>query len=309
LTAGNNGGSATGRRAVPRPVRVRLLFGGTENQVGWAVLAFGLTAVWMFTVNSDLTSWYYFEDKPQTTKGKILWSRETHFFEGGSSHSVGGTEVSSSSSRPIYAIGYAFTADGKEYEGTSYQSAGSIGAGTQVTVQYVKGRPNISRIEGMRRAPVGLLGGALSPLFALAALIIITRGLRKGLRGIRLLSMGKMTTGRLISKKTIGPFGRHQKDPVYKLVFEFTDEKRRTHRTTTQTQWTERLEDEEKESLLYDPARPGYAVLLDDLPASPRIDDNGNIILEYTGKRYLYLLIPAVTIAGHGLYGILYLLL
>lgn len=296
-------------RRVPWPIRVRLLFGGIENQAGWAALAFGLVFIWIGTVNSDLTSWFYFRGEPETAKGKVLWSKETHFSEGGSSFSIGGKEVRSSSGQVVYGIGYAFTVDGKEYEGTSYKRRVGLGAGTEVTVEYLKDWPHISRIEGMRRAPVGLLGGVLSPLLALAALVIITRGLRKGVRGIRLLSTGKVTTGRLISKKVIGPFGRHQKSPAYKLVFEFTDEKGKTHRTTTQTQWTERLEDEEKESLLYNPLKPSYAVILDDLPASPRIDESGNIKLEYTRKRYLYLLIPVVTVVGHGLYGILYFLL
>jgi hypothetical protein len=275
--------------------------------VGWVALGFSLIFVWMFTLNSDLTSWYYFRAETETTKGKVLWSKKTRFSTGGSSLSVGGRKVKSSSGRAVYAIGYAFNPNGNKYEGTSYQTGGAPVAGTEVIVEYVTGRPHISRIKGLRRATLGPLG-LVATLIPLAALLVVVRGLVKGTQAIRLLTIGKLTTGRLISKEPLGPFGRHQKVPAYKLVFEFTDEKGQTHRTTTQTQWTERLEDEQKEALLYNPQRPGYAVMLDDLPASPRIDEDGDIQLKPAGKPLSCLVVPAITAIGHGLYGILRLL-
>jgi hypothetical protein len=238
----------------------------------------------------------------------VLWSKKTRFSTGGSSLSVGGTKVRSSSGRAIYAIGYAFNLNENEYESTSYQTGGAPAAGTEVTVEYVTGRPHISRIEGLRRATLGPVG-LVAALIPLAALLVVARGLVKGIRAIRLLAIGKLTTGRLISKMPLGPFGRHQKVPVYKLLFEFTDETGKTHEAKTQTQWTERLEDEEKESLLYNPRRPSYAVVLDDLPASPRIDESGDIQLKPAGKPLSCLVVPGITVIGHGLYLILRLLL
>ncbi|MHC4664387.1 MAG: hypothetical protein ACYS9T_00320 [Planctomycetota bacterium] len=306
--AGRENHNAAGPlRHVAWPIRARLLFGGRNNQVGWVALGFSLIFVWMFTLNSDLTSWYYFRAETETTKGKVLWSRKTRFSTGGSSLSVGGIKVRSSSGRAVYAIGYAFHVNGNKYESTSYQTGGSLAAGTEVTVEYVTGRPRISRIKALRRATLGPIG-LVAALIPLAALVVVTRGLVKGIRAIRLLTIGKLTTGRLISKKVVGPFRQHQKVPSYKLVFEFTDETGKTHEAKTQTQWTERLEDEEKEALLYNPLRPSYAALLDGLPASPRIDENGDIQLKPAGKRLSCLVVPGITVIGHGLYLILCLL-
>ena len=95
------------------------------------------------------------------------------------------------------------------------------------------------------------------------------------------------------------------KTPVYRLVFQFTDESGETHEATAKTQWADGLEDEEKEALLYDPRSPSRAVMLDDLPASLRVDESGNIQLESGGKRLLCLLIPAITVSGHSIYLIL----
>jgi hypothetical protein len=62
------------------------------------------------------------------------------------------------------------------------------------------------------------------------------------------------------------------------------------------------LEDEPEEPLLYDPLLPSYAVMLDDLPGSPRIDDAGNIKCKSPAAAILLLIIPLATLLGHGTY-------
>ena len=62
------------------------------------------------------------------------------------------------------------------------------------------------------------------------------------------------------------------------------------------------LEDEEQELLLYDPSRPGYAVMLDNLPGNPRIDSAGDIRAGSAASALLVLVIPATALIGHGIY-------
>ncbi len=57
-----------------------------------------------------------------------------------------------------------------------------------------------------------------------------------------------------------------------------------------------------EEPLLYDPLLPSYAIMLDDLPGSPRIDQGGNIKTATPAAAFLSLILPAVTIIGHGTY-------
>ncbi len=56
------------------------------------------------------------------------------------------------------------------------------------------------------------------------------------------------------------------------------------------------------EPLLYDPGAPSRAVLLDELPGNPRIDENGQIRLDSPAKTLLALIVPSVVIIGHGCY-------
>jgi hypothetical protein len=68
----------------------------------------------------------------------------------------------------------------------------------------------------------------------------------------------------------------------------------------------EELEDETAEPLLYEPMNPSYALMLDDLPGGPRVDEDGYIKTKspiFTVIRAIVsLTIPAAVIIGHGTY-------
>lgn len=278
-------------RSVPLSVRLRVLFGGAFNQAGWFVLGFGMAFVWAFTLNADLTGWYLFRGRLDTTEGKAIDCKKTSFSEGGSKHSKG---------TPVYAIHYAFTAaDGTEYKGLSYITGKQFKQGQKVTIEYPQGRPQTSRIKGMRRKPVGLFG-LIPVIFPLIGLLFITGGIRKGLKANRLLALGEQTKGRLKSKERTNT--QVNKKPVYKLTFEFNTSEGMTYEAVAKTHETGKLEDQTEEPLLYDPVRPSYAVMLDDLPGNPRINDTGNIKAGSASGTIMLLIIPLVTIIGHGIY-------
>ena len=284
-------------RDVPLSVRLRVIFGGAVNQAGWFFFGFGLVFVWAFTLNADLTSWYRFRGRLDSTEGKVLYSRDTGFSKGGSKHRRG---------TPVYAIHYSFTGpDGAEYKGVSFKTGRQFKEGQQITVEYPHGTPRTSRIQGMRRKPVGLFG--LFPvIFPLLGLLFIMGGIKKGIKANRLLALGEQTTGRLKSKektsmKVGGRRGRGGK-PVYKLTFEFDTPEGMTYEAVAKTHETGKLEDQAQEPLLYDPVLPSYAVMLDDLPGSPRIQENGNIQAGSAVKTIKALLIPLATMIGHGIY-------
>jgi hypothetical protein len=278
-------------RNVPLSVRLRVLFGGAFNQAGWFVLGFGMAFVWAFTLNADLTGWYLFRGQIDTAEGKAIDCKKTLFSEGGSKHSKG---------TPVYVIHYAFTAaDGTEYKGLSYITGKQFEQGQKVTVEYPQGKPQISRIKGMRQKPVGLFG--LFPVvFPMIGLLFIIGGIKKGIKANRLLALGEQTTGRLKSKEKTKT--EVNKNPVYKLTFEFNTPEGTTYEATAKTHDTAKLEDQAEEPLLYDPMRPSYAVMLDDLPGNPRIMENGTIQAGPALKTITYLFIPLATIIGHGIY-------
>ncbi len=278
-------------RNVPLSVRLRVLLGGFLNQFGWIFFGFGLVFVWAFTLNADLTGWYLFRGQLDTTEGKTIDCKKTLFSEGGSEHSKG---------TPVYTIRYAFTAaDGTEYKGLSYVTGRQFEQGQKVTVEYPQGKPHTSRIKGMRQKPFGHFG-IFPVVFPLIGLLFIIRGIRKGIKANRLLTLGEQTTGKLKSKERTNT--KVNKKPVYKLTFEFKTPEGMTYETMVKTHETGKLEDEAEEPLLYDPMRPSYAVMLDDLPGNPRINDNGNIQAGSASGTIMLLIIPLATIIGHGIY-------
>jgi hypothetical protein len=272
-------------RHVPLPVRLKVLFGGFLNQFGWVFFGFGFIFVWAFTLQADLTSWYVFRGELAATEGTIIESRETNM-------RVNETRV--------YEHKYSFIgADGLEYTGACYKTGGSLRNGQKVTIEYKQDNPETSRVKGMRRGVIGLFG--LMPIiFPVIGLCFIIAGIRKGVKACHLLRHGEQTTGELISKDRTGT--KVNDEPVYKLTFEFAASDGTVNQAVAKTHRPEVLEDEEHEPLLYDPSRPEYAVMLDDLPGNPRIDTAGNIRAGSAVGALLALFIPAVTLIGHGIY-------
>lgn len=88
---------------------------------------------------------------------------------------------------------------------------------------------------------------------------------------------------------------------VYKLTFEFTDDFGNSYKATAKNHITDLLEDESKEQLLYDPKNPSYAVMLDNLPGSPDVDDMGNIQVADLGRSIRSLILPVIIIFGNGI--------
>ena len=269
-------------RDVPLLVRAKILFGGALNQFGWTFLGFGLIFVWAYTLHADLTSWYHFRGTLSTSRGTVLYSKETMFRE---------------ERARVYAIGYSFVSwRGAKYEGVSYAVERPLKSGKSVTIEYPWGKPQISRIRGMQRKPVGRIG-LLPLIFPLIGVFFMSLGVRKGLRANRLLAYGELTKGRLKSKVMTNVKVDEQR--VYKLTFEFTTAEGVTSEVAAKTHQPEKLEDEAEEPLLYDPILPSNVVMLDSLPGSPRIDESGNIRTGSVCASLLSMVIPGVTVIGH----------
>lgn len=278
-------------RDVPLLVRLRVLLGGFLNQFGWIFFGFGLIFVWAFTVNADLTSWYRFRGQINTAEGTVIHSKKTRFSIDSSKH---GEDT------PVYAIHYAFTGpDGAEYKDVSFNTGKQFDEGQTVTIEHLQDNPQVSRIKGMRRKPIGFFG-LTAVAFPLIGLLFITIGARKGIKANRLLALGEQTTGRLKSKEKTNT--KVNNKPVYKLTFEFNIPEGMTYETVAKTHDTAKLEDQTEEPLLYDPMRPSYAVMLDNLPGNPRIMENGTIRADTAVNTFKVLVIPLATIIGHGIY-------
>lgn len=277
-------------RSVPILVRCRILFGGFLNQFGWLFFGFGMIFFWFFALNADLLGWYFFSGELETVQGIVTNSEKTGSSEGGSEHSKG---------TPIFANHYEFTYLGEKYNGTSYATGKRKAKGAKVKIELPKGNPDRSRIKGMRTAVFGPLA-AFVVIFPSIGLCIIIAGLIKGRKTLRLLAHGKKGFGTLKSKEATNMTINDQR--VYKLTFEFVAHDGRIYEATARTHETELLEDDAEEPLLYDPFRPAYSTMLDNLPGLPTIDQHGSIRTDSRIKSILVFFLPAVSIVGHGMY-------
>ena len=249
-------------RPVPWPIRTQVLFGGFFNQFGWLFFGFGMIFVWVFGLSADFSSAQFALSESKTTQGTISDIQSTS---------------ASENDTPVYANHFVFRVEREEtdYAGVSYTTGQRFSIGQMVPVQYLVDNPDVSRIEGARGNTFSPWIICLVAIFPTIGLIFIIAGLRRGVKGNRLLHNGKIGQGRLVDKSATNT--RINNRTVFKLTFEFEAEDGMTYQATAKSHLTENLEDEPWEQLLYNPRNPSDAVLVDNLPGAPDIDESGNI--------------------------------
>jgi hypothetical protein len=171
-----------------------------------------------------------------------------------------------------------------------------------VNVEYVTRFPEISRVEGMRRGIFGAWS-IFVVIFPLIGFGFLVSGISYGIKANQLLSMGKITFGKLISTESTGV--RVNRRPVLKLTFSFLSEAGQDWEVTAKTHEPGDLRDEEEEPILYDPDDPSYAVLMDNLPGSTEFDASGQLLPASIWEILKVLFLPGLTVVGHGIYLVL----
>lgn len=139
-------------------------------------------------------------------------------------------------------------------------------------------------------------------IFPIVGLGMISVGVRKGLRALRLLTHGIPAQGRLVERK--GTNVMINDTPVIELVFEFKTVDGRAARCSTKTHLTGDLADDAEEPLVYDAGDPSLAVLLDDLPGKPRINES-SVVRSEAGGTWRLVAIPIATLVLHILWSVM----
>ncbi|HEV7764365.1 MAG TPA: DUF3592 domain-containing protein [Thermoanaerobaculia bacterium] len=267
-------------RRVPVSLQIANFFNGIA-QVGWAVFGFGMIFFWGFVFNADF-SFATFRGPYATVDGKVT--------------KVESTNASQNKSR-VQANHYEYSVAGVTHTGVSYSNSQSVSPGESVTIEYAEGSPGKSRIAGMRRA-IFSPAVAFVIIFPLVGFLILYFATRSGIKRNRLLREGVVAEGTFKSKAptNVTVNGRR----VYALTFDFVARDGQHHEVTTRTSDSSRLQDEDTEPLLYDPNDPTSAYLLDEMPARPEIEANGDLSGKVGGAVRM-LILPAIVIVGHGM--------
>lgn len=274
-------------RRVPLALSIRVVLGSMLGQVGWFLVGFGFVFVWAFDAGGGIMSAIHFAGELATVEGTTTSWRELNL---------------SINDEQVYETSYVYLVEGRTYTGRSYETGYYVPEGLRLPVEYRPSDPSISRLQGMRASAAGLMI-AFVFLIPLIGLAFVRSGLIGGLQARRLLSEGQLALGTLESDEPTN--ARVNNQPVRRLRFEFTTANGETHSVFATTHYAAELMDDEQERLVYDPRHPRDAVLIDDLPGRPRIDSRGDF--EAGGARevvlaLLTLVVPTVTIVGHGLF-------
>ena len=256
-------------------------------QFGWAFGGFGLVFVWVFTLNADVASLWQFSGSLETVDGYVERVTETNFSEGGGEHSKG---------TPVYEIHFRFEyPQGVQQQGVCYRTGWNPSPNEKVDVEFPRDKPETSRIVGTRRKPMGVFG-LMPVIFPAIGFAMVIAGLVRGRRAHRLLGKGRLAAGTLVAKEATNT--RVNNQTVYKLSFEFLDDRGERHTASARTHRSRKLEDNDSELLLYDENRPNQAVMMDNLPGSPRIDSQG-YLRGQPRRAVLCMLLPVIVVVGH----------
>ncbi|MEM7110066.1 MAG: hypothetical protein AAF519_17695 [Bacteroidota bacterium] len=232
---------------LPLSAKIALLINGSVGLIPLFLILFGLMFSYNLLQSIDIQATIYLSGDTEIGKGRIVNVFDTDYYV---------------NSEAVYGYDYIFDAPKGPLEWTSYGYT-YFDVGQEVDIEYNPDQPEINRIAGTTSS----MGGGSTFLFAIPLLVGVIWfliNIKNGLKKIRVISNGIIGRGELVSKEpTNSSVNGHT---VYKLMFEFKAGDRQTYQVSTKTHKTHELEDENYETLIYDPQDPSKAFLADSLP-------------------------------------------
>lgn len=272
-------------RPVPLGARLGVLLGSAVGQIGWLISGFGMIFFWIFGWNSELFAGLSFQGDKHTVVGRI--------------QEVVPTGASENDVR-VQAVTYTFNAnDGRTYRGVAYVTGDGWRSLDGLTIDYLVDDPEVSRARGLRGRVFGS-SGALVIVFPLTGLIMVLISLRGGIRANRLLGSGYLAYGKFVRNAPTGVVVSGQ--PLVAVTLEFRARDGALHRTVSKTTQPAFIEDEPLEMLLYDGRNPDNSVTVDSLACLPDVTPENRIVLRYPERLWRSLIMPVLTLVGHGGY-------
>lgn len=236
--------NATVNRKVSIFTKIKVLFGGARVQIGsllfWIIASVILVYIGNYGLGLNLG-----QGEWVSTQGLYLGIEETNVIV---------------NEEPVYGYYFSYSVDGQSYQGISYDYYKELGSEAVVDAEYRANQPKIARIKGMDESPTG---HGLIWIFCLVSLIplgILLWGLRSNQKYLYLLQKGAMAEGTYLRSTRTNITINEQ--VVYRYEFSF-EVNGRTYTATCQTHQYDRVEDEEKETILYDPNDPTYNMVSD----------------------------------------------
>lgn len=264
----------------PRPVPLSLraaVMSGFKVKAGTIFVAAGVTLASYVCVPLTWRELVFSYAGPVvSTRATLLAAEPTRFkFTNSSSRFIGSTKVT--------RYRYRFRdASGTLHDGRSYRLGKAIThdgpAGREIDVEYASSRPSFNRVIGGSPSPVPFVFNTIDIPTALAFLLLIG-GVRAGWRRTRLLQRGTLALARVVSRR-VNNSDRPLKpgEEVNAVDIKVTFMADSGQAVTVKERIVDRADkvgDEPEEPILYDPANPQTAMLLDGFPGKPTPGPDG----------------------------------
>ena len=260
-------------REVPFLLVLSTLIGRSIQLFGWVFLGFGAIFASVFLRMADLNV-YDFGSGTEVVESVIVKKENAK---------------AKINNVTVQKYHYKFSDEsGNEYRGVSY-STKYLKVGEKVQVEYRPGTPSWSRIEGMRQKPFGkeILFVLVFPLIGFLLVLI---PLYMSWRRLSLLRLGVLTKGVMLNKEhtSMKVNGRR----VYKYTFKFFDNKGKEFCLKVKTRFTNIVEDEHEERVLYHPSNPSNACLVDLINSGLEFNEKGDLVGYSSVRAFFSILLP-----------------
>jgi hypothetical protein len=239
-------------------------------------------------LQADFSFFQYYGSSVETKPGFITRVEETNASEGGDDNSDG---------TPIYANHYRFQYQGATLNHVSYSTGSHNTSGDRVQIELPEGKPELSRVTGMRRAKFGP-GCLFIVIFPVVGICLIRWGMKRGIKSLRLLTHGQTAIGSLTRKERTGV--EINDEPVYRFYFTFKAADGREYEMSDTSHVLTATPGEHQEKILYNPQWPAEGVMCDHLPGNVKLDLSDRVVEQ--GLPVALMLVPGLTVFGHGGY-------
>ncbi|MFN7975208.1 MAG: hypothetical protein U0166_23125 [Acidobacteriota bacterium] len=253
---------------------------GMLTQIGFLLIGFGTPFFWGFFPFGDIAALAAGAGGVAHAQARV--SREPRSFG-----AVNGI--------PVFRMTYVYQdAAKKEHEGRAYATGASLSVGDELAVTYARLLPQVSKADGFRASAFGP-AGSLVTIFPLIGLLLASFGMRAGGKAISLLVWGKLALGRLVAREATNVTINER--PVYRLTFEFEDDRGAVQRGFMKTHRD--IGDTSEQVLLYDGDDPSRIYLVNALPSGVDVDQTGQPLPVSFARAAFASFLPTLAIAGN----------
>ena len=245
--------STVKENAIPLLMKIAVMFSNVLASIGLVFAIFGSVFLLVFMSSMTFNSFSVPDNSP-TVGGEIVRIEGTNTFI---------------NDRQVFKYHYEYTGlNGMHYSGASFASMRYDRPGDNISVRYNEEKPEESVIVGMDTEELSNWLILFLLIFPIIGFTLLYFGVKKGYRNVKIIQFGKVAFGSYNRKESTNATVNNQ--TVYKFFFDFKVADGNTYQATGETYKTYKLEDEDREPVIYNSGNPEEAVLVDTLPKSVR---------------------------------------